>query len=87
MGTKDQMLNQHQHPGIVSCFVKEKNKSFKKPSQKIEDKINITTRLKKQTQTLEEIRKIFFVKHKNYVKIPKRKKVFHCIFSAQDLLK
>ena len=27
------------------------------------------------------------MKHKNDVKIPRRKKVFHCIFSAQDLLK
>ena len=86
MGTKDQVIRQHQHPETVPCSVKEKKKSFNKPSQKIEDKINIT-RLKKQTQPFEEIRKIFFVKHKNYVKTPRRKKVFHCIFSAQDLLK
>ena len=66
MGTKDQVVRQHQHSQTVPCSVKEKKKSFKKPSQQIENKQNIT-KLKKQTQPFEEIRKIFFVKHKNFL--------------------
>ena len=90
MVAKDHRLFKQDHENLIICSARDNAKKFNESFQRISSKNNIETNpsgLKTQSTMLHSIRKALVGRRTNNLKIPKRRKVFNCIFSPADLLK